>query len=68
MSCPACRGYGYIESGHLVRVCPECARRDWEAFERGLLGDPPCFGYASCSEECMLLCPWGEECREAATG
>ncbi len=65
-SCPLCRGEGYLLTGALVAMCQECATREWEEFSQGLEDFPPCWGYASCAEECMGLCPWGEECREAA--
>lgn len=64
--CPLCRGEGFIFTGAAVARCPECERRDWEEFSRGLKDLPPCFGYASCSERTMLLCPWAEGCKEEA--
>lgn len=64
--CPLCRGEGFIFTGAAIARCPECDRREWKEFSRGLRDLPPCWGYASCSQEAMRRCPWGEECREAA--
>lgn len=61
--CSTCRGFGYVESGHCIRNCPECLETDLMEFSRGLRDSPPCYGYASCREECMGLCPWAEGCR-----
>lgn len=64
--CPLCRGEGFIFTGAAVARCPECSRRDWEEFSEGRQDLPPCWGYASCSQECMDLCPYSDGCREAA--
>lgn len=62
--CPTCRGAGYTGSGHVIRVCPECLASDAAEFAEGLKDCPPCFGFASCREECMGLCPFSEGCKE----
>lgn len=64
--CPLCRGEGFVFAGAVVTRCPECARRDWEEFSEGRQDLPPCWGYASCSEECASLCPWADGCGEEA--
>jgi len=61
--CPTCRGAGYTGAGHVIRVCPKCLELDLMEFAEGLKDCPPCYGYASCCEECMGLCPWAEGCR-----
>jgi hypothetical protein len=66
--CPLCRGEGFVFTGAAIARCPECDRREWEEFSRGFRDLPPCWGYASCSEECMGLCPWAKGCKEAVTG
>lgn len=60
--CSLCRGEGFVFRGPMVARCPECERREWDEFNRGLKDHPGCYGWASCSEECMALCPWGEGC------
>lgn len=62
--CPRCRGDGVVVEGNAVGICQECERRDWEEFHAGKQDSPPCFGYASCSGECMMLCQWAEGCKE----